>query len=370
MRAFMLVPHEAARGPVPRITADLVSALRASGCDVVTHAWGQRRENESVIAKVRDRIRDVVAVWRELGDRNFDVGVVNTAHDWRSIARDAAVVPALRRRCGRVVLQLHGSDSSRLVAPGSRPFKVATRALLAFVHGLLVLSREEQTQWQKFHAGVPVFTVKNPYVREAEAPSSDVATAVSTKPRVLFVGRLIRAKGVFDLVDAFAQVVEEVPCELVIVGAGEQQEQLSERIGRLGIADSVSITGYLPGSDVRLEYEKATLFVFPTGWSEGFPTVLAEAMDAGLPIVTTQIRGAADHLVAGEHALFVEPRDVNGIALAILRLLGDHELRERMGLANLQQVRIFHPQTVAREYLQVLRSIVPNAGSASRPAEI
>src|SRR5688500_4564343 len=118
MRILMLVPYDGARGPVPRIAADLVAALSASGCDVVTRRWGQRRADESLHTKVGERLGDVVRIWREARGREFDVGVVHTSHDWRTLARDAAVALALRRRCGRVVLQLHGSDSAKLVAPG------------------------------------------------------------------------------------------------------------------------------------------------------------------------------------------------------------------------------------------------------------
>jgi glycosyltransferase involved in cell wall biosynthesis len=116
--------------------------------------------------------------------------------------------------------------------------------------------------------------------------------------------------------------------------------------------------GHLTGSELRREYAEATLLALPS-WTEGFPTVLAEAMDAGLPIVTTRIRGAADHLVEGVHALFVGPQDVGAITSAILTLLRDRDLRERMGSANRQRLRIFDPEVVGAEYLQVLRSLVP-----------
>jgi len=176
---------------------------------------------------------------------------------------------------------------------------------------------------------------------------------------VLFVGRLLEEKGIFDLVEAFAAVVEQTPCRLVFVGRGEDDRRLRERIHRLGLNDHVAVKGYLEGADLSRVYGEATLLALPTSWPEGFPTVLAEAMDTGLPIVTTRIRGAADHLIEGEHALFVEPRDVEGLASAMVTLLRDADLCNRMGLANRQRVGIFEPATVGAEYLQVLRYVVP-----------
>jgi glycosyltransferase involved in cell wall biosynthesis len=142
-----------------------------------------------------------------------------------------------------------------------------------------------------------------------------------------------------------------------MVGEGDQEGELRKRIDGLGLENQVTIAGYLSGCELRDQYRAASLLVLPT-WSEGFPTVLAEAMDAGLPIVTTKIRGAADHLVAGENALFVKPRDVKGLATAMTKLLRDDDLRARMASANRKRVRMFEPENVARDYLEVLQEAI------------
>src|SRR5829696_288974 len=163
MRVFMLVQHPGARGPMPKITAELVDALRSLGCTVVAHPWGQHRAGESVFEKLLQRPRDVLSVRRALRKNPFHVAVAHTAHDWRTLVRDIAVVLVLRRQCRPVVLQLHGSLASRLTEPGNRAFKLANGILLSLVDGIMVLSSEEKRQWQAFRRNTPVFTVKNPY---------------------------------------------------------------------------------------------------------------------------------------------------------------------------------------------------------------
>jgi glycosyltransferase involved in cell wall biosynthesis len=361
MRIFMLVQHERIRGPVARHTPHLVAALRSLGTSVVTHPWGrEREEDERLPDKVVRALGQVLSVRRALAGEEFDVAVVKTSHDWRTLARDIPVVLAIRGRCRPIVLQFHGSQPSALVKPGRWAFTLVTALLLALVDGVMVLSTEEQAEWRAFRARPPVFAVKNPYVRSpvlAERPRA----RSPEDAQVLFVGRLLEAKGIFDLVEAFAAVLEPAPCKLVFVGLGEDDRRLRERIHRLGLNNHVAIKGYLEGAELGRVYGEATLLALPTRWPEGFPTVLAEAMDAGLPIVTTRIRGAADHLVEGEHALFVEPRDVRGIASAIITLLRDPELRARMGSANRERVRIFDPEAVGAEYLECLRSLAPVA---------
>jgi glycosyltransferase involved in cell wall biosynthesis len=358
MRIFMLVQHPGARGPVPKHTAHLVKALRFLGCTVVTHLWGQHRVDESVVGKLIQRPRDVLSVARVLQDEAFDIAVIKTAHDWRTLLRDIAVSIVIRRRCRPIVLQLHGSAVSTLLKPGHHAFKATTAILLALTDGIMVLSTEEQRQWNVFCRQYPIFSVKNPYVSVFLPASRRMRHAPVLRERVLFVGRLIEEKGVFDLVDALADVLEYTECDLVLVGEGPRERDLRDRIDRLGLNDHVTLAGYLKGSDLAERYLDATIFVLPTSWNEGFPTVLSEAMDAGLPIVTTPIRGAADHLVPGENALFVEPGDVKGLASAIQRLLGDGELRARMAGANRERIRMFDPRVVAAEYLEVLHTLV------------
>jgi glycosyltransferase involved in cell wall biosynthesis len=374
MRIFMLVQTPGARGPVPKHTSHLVAALRSLGCTVVTHPWGQRRAGESLVLKLIQRVSDVLSARSALKDREFDIAVVKSSHGWLTLLRDIPVVLMIRRRCRPIVLQLHGSRASLLVERGScvstvarrtpfpRTFKLVTRVLLALVDGIMVLSTEEERQFQTFYPGLPVFTVKNPYISVFPSGPPPRSTALPPRPRVLFVGRIIKEKGIFELLEAFAEVVKRARCDLVIVGEGDQERRVCDRIEDLGLENCVSMVGYLSGSTLIDKYNDSTVLVLPS-WSEGFPTVLAEAMDAGLPIVTTRIRGAADHLIPDENALFVEPRDINGLASALLKVLTDEALRGRMSSANRKRIQIFAPKIVAVEYFQALQSLVQGRGT-------
>lgn len=362
MRILMLVQRPTARGPVPKHTAHLVSALRSLGCEVVTRPWGQHRTGESLVTKVVERFRDVRSVQRALRSEKFDVAVVKTAHDWQTLLRDIPVVLVIRRRCRPVVLQFHGSHPSLLGESGQRAFRAVTTFLLRLIDALMVLSTEEQREWQAFRPVLPIFTVKNPYV-----PGAGAATRTCTRdqqPSALFVGRLMDEKGIFDLLEAFAAVRQRLGCKLVIAGEGPDEQRLRSRVSTLGLQDDVAFVGHVSGETLRNLYSDATFFAFPS-WDEGFPTVLAEAMDAGLPIVTTRIRGAADHLIAEENALFVEPRDIEALASAMLRLCVERDLRDRMSAANPQRVRIFEPEIVAAEYFNVLRDVISAAHKES-----
>jgi glycosyltransferase involved in cell wall biosynthesis len=363
MRILMLVQHAGIQGPLPKHTPLLVEALRSLGCSVVTHGWGRQSEHESLRAKLRQRLADVRSARRTSRAGTFDVVVVKTAHDWRTLTRDIAVALALGRTRPPVVLQLHGSRSAILSAAGHRLFKLATRFLLSLVDGLLVLSTEEQREWRAFSPKTPVLVVKNPYVRSLRA--SRDSPDRGGELRLLYVGRLLEDKGVFDLVEALPGVLDVVECHLVIAGDGADGHRLREVVRTLDLEEHVTLAGYLRGAELEHAFAEATIFVLPSKWPEGFPTVLAEAMDAELAIVTTSIRGAVDHLVDGEHAVFVEPGDVPALTGALVSLLGDPERRRRMGAASGARLERFDPKAVGRDYVRALETIVGSTGRRS-----
>jgi glycosyltransferase involved in cell wall biosynthesis len=364
MRILMLAPHPHVRGPIAKHTVLLVDALRRAGCVVATEPWGRHHDEERMHEKLLSRSGDVLRVRRRLEAERFDVLVIKTGHDWSTVTRDLMVVLAGRKRVPKIVLQLQGSFPDRVLGDGQRAFKSAMRQLLAKVDAVMVLSTEEQAKWSRFAPAVPFYTVKNPFAGVA-ADRGERPPASNEVPQLLFVGRLLREKGLFELVEALAEANARSPSALSIVGDGPVREQLAAEVRRLHLDERVTFRGYLHGDELAAAYRAADIFVLPS-WSEGFPTVIAEAMGHGLPVITTRIRGAADHLVEGENALFCEVRDVAGLERAIGTLAADPELRRRMAAANLERVRIFEPDIVACEYLAVLEEVVGDGPAAER----
>ncbi|MBA3567130.1 MAG: glycosyltransferase family 4 protein, partial [Actinobacteria bacterium] len=347
----------------PKHTPLLVDALRRLGCEVEQLPWGRRVEGERLPAKVLGRARDVAFARRAVVRGGFPVVVVKTAHDWLTLTRDLALV-CLLPRSKVVVLQFHGSQSTRLIAPGSRAFKRVTAALLARADGVLVLSREERAEWQAFNPGSQVSVVRNPRPALSEGTVAE-RRPVDGRKTILCVARLMTTKGVFELVRALPLVQEAVSCRLVLAGDGPEDARLRELVTDLGVADSVELPGYVEGAELVGLYRSADVFALPTSHNEGFPTVILEAMETGLPIVTTPLRGPADHLVEGTHALFVPPHDPQALAVGLARILTDTDLSRRLGDANRKKVREFDADRVAEEYLAALEAIVGNADTRS-----
>lgn len=372
LRVLMLMPYPHVRGPLPVIVPALTEQLREMGCHVETDLWSRHADDESVAAKVAGRASDLVRIVAHLARGRFDILFVPTAHNWAGLARDLPLMLASRPLCPHRVVHFHGSEVDALVGPGRPVYKALSRALVRRCDAVLLLSEEERALWARFESRGRFEVVLNPFLPSAWFPRA-ASHEAETGPRlrsetdttILFVGRLIREKGVLDLVEATRRLLlgGESP-RVLIAGSGPVVGEVHERVQALGLGDRVKLLGHLDADELRGAYEEADMLALPTYWAEGFPTVILEAMHARLPIVTTPIRGAADQLVEGENALFVPPRRPDLLAAAIRRLADDPGLRERMGAANRAKVARFAPEVVAVRYLDILRDVT-GGGSAA-----
>ena len=357
MRILMLVPHREVGGPMPRIVELLVGGLRELGCEVSTAPWGRHANHESLATKMIGRPRDILLLRREVATRRPDCVVVQTSHDWPSIARDIPLAATLRSRQRSLVLHMHGTLADQLVSPGHKPLKRATALLLRLVDGTLVLSSEEQRAFATFSPAGRFEVVANPFQGAATAPAVRQLGS-GEEASLLFVARLLPEKGARDAVEAVATLNERRPARLVVAGSGPAEKDIAKIVKERRLDGAVELAGHLSTAALEAAYDAADVFVFPTYHPEGFPTVVAEAMGAGLPVVATRVRGIADHLEEGVNALFVPPRDPPALARALETLLADHALRERMSRANRAAVEKFAPDRVAKEYLAALERVI------------
>jgi glycosyltransferase involved in cell wall biosynthesis len=340
----------------------MIEGFREGGFDVTARGWSAHTAgHERLHRKIAGRSRDLLEVRRVLREWDPDVVYVATAHNWPGVVRDLPLALAVGHRRPGLVLHFHGSESRRLVAEGSEPFKRASRALVERADTVLLLSSEEEREWRRFCPSVRYRVVVNPFVAacgEDELPGGD---GREEPPAILCVARLIPEKGTLDLIDAFALLRRRRPCRLLIAGAGPVRDDLLRRAWLYDIEDSVEVLGYVSGDALDDAYRCSTVFALPTYFPEGFPLAVMEAMSWGLPVVTTRIRGCADFLADGENTLFVPPREPEELAAALERLLDDPGLCRSMGEANRRKVAEFAPANVLPAYIEALRDAAGRA---------
>lgn len=146
---------------------------------------------------------------------------------------------------------------------------------------------------------------------------------------VIYIGRLDKYKGVNYLLNGFKELLSRTDnVRLTIVGSGPDETHLKNMAKDLGILDYVIFKGRQ--EDVLSEFYSADIFVLPS-LSEGMSNVLLEAMSCGLPVVATLVGGNSDLIKDRYNGILIPPRDSIRLSGALLELLEDEELRERLG---------------------------------------
>ena len=152
---------------------------------------------------------------------------------------------------------------------------------------------------------------------------------VSREHFLLFVGRLVRKKGVDLLLDASARIADDHPeLTVVIAGDGPERTALEAQAVKLGIGGRVQFLGSVRNDHLPDLYRRATAAVFPfrqdaSGDQEGFGLVVVEAMGCGCPVVCTDVPAVRDIFPETETVSLIPPEASGELASAIRRVLAD-----------------------------------------------
>jgi len=157
---------------------------------------------------------------------------------------------------------------------------------------------------------------------------------------ILFLGWYVRSKGVFDLIEALAQLRERHPELRAVFGGYKATHSVRRAVRARGLRDKVEVCGWLDRSAVTRLLHSCAIFALPS-YSEGLPMALLEAMACGAPIVTCPVGGIPEVAREGRNALYVQPGDIQGLVEALHRLLADSAIRFSQSECNEADARRF-----------------------------
>lgn len=168
----------------------------------------------------------------------------------------------------------------------------------------------------------------------------------------IFVGRIVRDKGMNELCEAFDKLSGLANVRLLLVGPYEDcldpiSPKSKEIIEQNSAIESV---GSKRGDELLAYYAAADCFVFPS-YREGFPNTVLEAGAMGLPSIVTDINGSREIIVEGKNGVIIPPHDANALFDAMLRIMKDKEARERMAGNARQMIASRYEQGFVRKCL-------------------
>ncbi|MGE4046816.1 MAG: glycosyltransferase family 4 protein [Acetobacteraceae bacterium] len=252
---------------------------------------------------------------------------VNLA-DGGSVYRKAAIVIMSRAVGTPVLLHIHAGRIVPFYNSRGRFGKWLIHTMVHSANHSMVLGR----LWQDWL----VYTFRVPRASVSIVPNGVPATTARHARRgdnrgfhLVFVGNLLRDKGVSDLLEAMAQpALRDANVTLTLAGGGEIA-YFRDMAERLGLSSRVFFTGWIDQTSVRETLVQADALVLPS-YNEGLPLVVIEALASRVPAICTPVGAVPEMLEDGRTALFIRPHDPDHLAATVVRLMNDPELNDRL----------------------------------------
>jgi phosphatidylinositol alpha-1,6-mannosyltransferase len=324
--------------PRERGSGDFPPQLRVLEHPVATAQWGLTRPSGA-----RHHWR-TAALLRRL---NREAPAV--VHCGRALPEGVAAWLASYVGGPRYVCWAHGEDL--VTARSSREYAVLTSRILRGARFCLANSRNTAALIASF--GVPSSRIRVVYPGVDANRFSPAVDGTAVRRRLGFcrdevvllsVGRLQRRKGHDFAIRTIARLSATAPqLRYVIVGDGDERAYLEGLIQEHAVGDIVRLVGEVPSTQLAQYYAACDMFILPNrieeGDIEGFGIVFLEAASAGRPVIAGNSGGVAEAVEDGSTGLLVSGTDEAELGAAILTLLADPALRQKMGNAGRSRVR-------------------------------
>jgi glycosyltransferase involved in cell wall biosynthesis len=181
---------------------------------------------------------------------------------------------------------------------------------------------------------------------------------IPKEKRIISVGRLHSQKNQKLIIEAFARVSDDFPeWKLVIYGEGPERDSLESLVSsfRFHVSSRISLPGR--SENIIDELNKSEIFAFSSDY-EGMSNAVVEAFCVGLPIITTKVSGTEDIIIDGENGFLLERNDLTGMVNAMRNLMGNENLRRKMGENNKSEANQFKIDYIFKQWNNVLKKTI------------
>lgn len=177
---------------------------------------------------------------------------------------------------------------------------------------------------------------------------------------VLFMANFVKEKGAYELMKSIPIVIRKFPqnkINFIFAGDGPQKNFLHKMAKQLCIEDNIYFSGYITGNRKFQIYKKSNIFVYPSYYGEGLPTVIIEAMAGGLPVISTSVGAISEVIKDGENGIILRTINETEIAEKIGFFINNPSYIKRMGERNKEKAKNYDVYLVCRKLKKLYEQI-------------
>ena len=292
--------------------------------------------------------------------QSFDFCCCPVSVNRNAFIKDALLLGVARAFGVPTVLYAHGNNLPDFYKRSTPRVQWLLERTASRAAGAIVLGESLRFNFEPWLSPEKIFVVPTGIEPEDSLPPSHKS---ADRVTVLYLGNFIRVKGVFVLLEAADIIVRQRP-DVHFLFAGQtlhatDEAEAKQFVAQHRLAENIELQGSVVGKTKAQVLADADLLAFPTFYyNETMGLVLLEAMQAGLPVVTTR-RASIPEIIQDEiNGLLVNEQDAGDLAEKILRLVNDPALRERMSAANREKFEHFYThEHYGRRMIQVFETL-------------
>ena len=245
---------------------------------------------------------------------------LNSSMNHKAFWRDAVYLLVCKSLGRRVLIQIHSGTAAEFCA--ALWMRLVVRTVMSCCDALVVIAKSQQHDFEELGIGERLWIIPNG-VDVMQYRGACERTHSGTIRRMVFMGRLIRQKGIFEAMEAVRILRAEEGfqnLELRIAGSGEAREEIEHWVKERSMEGCIKLVGALHGVEKVEFLRQADVFVFPSYHLEGLPYGLVESLAAGTPVIASKVGGIPDVVVDGMNGMLIYPKDPRQVVEAVRKL--------------------------------------------------
>lgn len=269
----------------------------------------------------------IIYIYRLL-QNNFNIAHIHMSYKG-SFFRKLIVVKLSRLFNKKVVLHLHGSEFEVFYESSPDILKKLIKNLFESCDSVIVLGDKWKDVIKNISPNSNIEVFNN-----AVNVEEYTAEWNYEKLNVLFLGVLIKRKGIHDLIDTIKilhdnEVVDKNKLNFIIGGSGPLEEEIKDKIKEYNLDYCVEMKGWVNGELKHELLRESQLFVLPS-YNEGLPMAILEAMSYGIPTISTDVGSISEVVITNETGVLVEKGNSEMLAKSIEDILSNHKLWNKL----------------------------------------
>ena len=253
---------------------------------------------------------------------NFDIVHIHMASR-RSTFRKAKYIKLAKKHKKKIVLHIHGAGYKNFYDECDEKKKKYVRDILALCDRIIVLSEE----WYDFFKNL-VEQEKLVVVYNSIVVPDDFEKNINTNS-ILFLGRIGKRKGIYDLIEVIEKVIPKYPNLKLYIGGDGEVEKLKKIIKERNLENNVEYIGWTSGEKKNNFLRNVSFYILPS-YNEGMPMSVLEGMAYKNITISTNVGGIPKVIEHEKNGIIIEPGDKEKMEMYILHLLEDEKFRKKL----------------------------------------